>query len=88
MQVSKNNDEDIDVDIRTLMLMLWRRKLVIVGMMLIGISLTIIALGFIQPRYSARSVVLIEDKAGGGQTGAGIAKSGKLYSFGQLCHYK
>lgn len=65
MQVSKNNDEDIDVDIRTLMLMLWRRKLVIVGMMLIGISLTIIALGFIQPRYSARSVVLIEDKAGG-----------------------
>jgi exopolysaccharide transport family protein len=56
--------DDIDIDIRTLMLMLWRRKLVIVGMMLIGISLTVVALGFIQPRFSARSLVLIEDKGG------------------------
>ncbi|MCD8562846.1 MAG: polysaccharide biosynthesis tyrosine autokinase [Alphaproteobacteria bacterium] len=61
---SRPTEDEADIDIRSLMLMLWRRKLVIVGMMLIGISLTVVILGLIQPRYSARSLVLIEDKGG------------------------
>lgn len=64
MTGASQSEAEIDVDIRTLMLILWRRKLVIVGMMLVGISVAVIALSFIQPRYSARTVVLIEDKAG------------------------
>lgn len=53
-----------EVDIAALMRVLWRRKLVVVGTMLIGISLTLTILGFIQPRYAARSVVLVEGAAG------------------------
>ena len=61
---SRPTEDEADIDIRSLMLMLWRRKLVIVGMMLIGISLTVVILGLVQPWYSARSLVLIEDKGG------------------------
>ncbi len=53
--------DEILIDIRAVFLMLWRRKYVIFGMVLIGLSLTIIALTLIKPQYTARSLVLIED---------------------------
>lgn len=62
-RVRPSENTDVDIDIRALLLMLWRRKLIIVGVMLVGISITILALGFVQPRYSARSLILVEPKA-------------------------
>lgn len=49
------------LDIRAFFLMLWRRKSVIVGMVLIGVSLTVMALAIIKPEYTARSLILVED---------------------------
>ncbi len=54
---------DMDIDIRSTLLMLWRRKYVIFSIMLIGLSLTVIGLSFIQPLYTARSLVMIEDNS-------------------------
>lgn len=52
--------DEVFIDIRSMLLMLWRRKFIIFGMVLIGLSLTIIILTMIQPRYMARSLVLVE----------------------------
>ena len=59
-QPSSQNDEDVLIDIRAIFLMLWRRKYVIFGITLIGLSLTIMILTFIKPQYTARSLVLVE----------------------------
>lgn len=55
-----SNEDDALIDIRSIFLLLWRRKYVIFGIMLIGFSLTIIALTLIKPQYTARSLVLVE----------------------------
>lgn len=57
---SSQDDEDVLIDVRSIFLMLWRRKYVIFGIMLIGFSLTIMALTIITPQYTARSLVLVE----------------------------
>jgi len=54
------SEDDALIDIRSIFLMLWRRKYVIFGIILIGLSLTLIALTFIKPQYTARSLVLVE----------------------------
>lgn len=54
-------DGEILIDIRAVFLMLWRRKFVIFGMVLIGLSLTVITLTIIKPQYAGRALVLIED---------------------------
>ena len=53
-------DEEVFIDIRSIFLMLWRRKYVIFGILLIGLSLTIMMLSVIQSQYTARSLVLVE----------------------------
>lgn len=58
----QQNDEDVLIDIRSIFLMLWRRKYVIFGVVLIGMSLTIMILTTIRPQYTARSLVLVETK--------------------------
>lgn len=45
---------------RDLLLMLWRRKMVVVGCVLIGLSLATIAMSFMKPHFVARSLILIE----------------------------
>jgi len=55
--------DEIDIDIRSLFLMFWRRKTVILGVLLIGFSLAAVLISMIQPRYSARSMILIETNA-------------------------
>lgn len=55
---------DIDVDIRDLFLTLWRRKMVIMGILIIGLVLAMVALSFITPKYTARALVLIEAETG------------------------
>lgn len=51
-----------DVDLRTLLLMLWRRKMVVLGCILIGLSFSTIAMSFMKPHYTSRAIVLIENK--------------------------
>ncbi len=53
--------EEIEVDIRDLLLMLWRRKMVILSALLIGLSLATILITFMKPLYSARSLLLVEN---------------------------
>ncbi len=53
-------DEEVFIHIRSIFLMLWRRKYVIFGILLIGLSLTIMMLSVIQSQYTARSLVLVE----------------------------
>ncbi|MCK6418589.1 MAG: polysaccharide biosynthesis tyrosine autokinase [Alphaproteobacteria bacterium] len=50
----------IEADIRSLLLMLWRRKLFIIGTVFMGLALMAIAITFITPRYTARALILIE----------------------------
>jgi succinoglycan biosynthesis transport protein ExoP len=54
----RNDDQDIDV--RNLLLMLWRRKMVVLGCILLGLSLATITMSFMKPRFVARSIILIE----------------------------
>lgn len=57
----------MDIDIRGLLLMLWRRKSLIIGLLLVGLSLASIVLTIIQPQYSARSLMMIETNMGNQQ---------------------
>lgn len=60
---SKSENDEVFIDMRAIMLMLWRRKYIIFSMVLIGISLAFIALTAISEKYTARSLVLIEGGA-------------------------
>lgn len=49
-----------DIDIRGLFLTLWRRRMVIIGVMLLGLGFAYLITQFISPRYSAKALVLFE----------------------------
>lgn len=68
--LSSNEQQDIgvDIDVRGLLLMLWRRKMVVLSVMLIGLSLAVIILSFVQSRYTGRALVLIESAGQKSQT--------------------
>lgn len=53
-------DDEAFIDMRAILLMLWRRKFIIFGIVLIGLSLTVIGLSTIKPKYTARTLVLVE----------------------------
>ncbi len=59
-------EDAVDIDVRDLFLMLWRRRLVILGIILIGISMTAIVLNYVAPQYTGRTLVLVETNAGDG----------------------
>jgi capsular exopolysaccharide synthesis family protein len=65
-QVDMGWQEGFELDVRDLFLMLWRRKVTIMMVVLTGVVLAALSLQFIQPRYTARSILLIET----GQTGS------------------
>lgn len=50
----------MDIDVRGLLLMLWRRKMVVLSVLLIGLSFATIVIAFVQSLYTAKSLVLIE----------------------------
>lgn len=52
--------DEIDIDVRGLLLMLWRRKMIIIACILIGMSFTLIVTSLIKSEYTARALVLIE----------------------------
>ncbi len=53
--------DDAEVDVRALFLMLWRRKMIILGCLLVGLSLSTLAMTFMKSRYTGRALVLIEN---------------------------
>ena len=57
---ASDSDLGADVDVRSLFLMLWRRKMVILACVLMGISIAAIAMSFIKSQYTANALVLIE----------------------------
>jgi capsular exopolysaccharide synthesis family protein len=63
MSRSSPVDSDPEIDIRGMLLMLWRRKYVIFSLVIIGICSAMIGLSFIKPSYIARTLVLIEDSS-------------------------
>lgn len=52
-----------DVDVRGLAMMLWRRRMVVLACLLLGLSLTAIAISFMKSQFTAKSIVLIEGSA-------------------------
>lgn len=56
---SASQDSD-DIDIRSLLLTLWRRRMIILGVMLLGLLVSYFAISFIQPRYTAKGLLLFE----------------------------
>ena len=49
-----------DLDVRGLFLTLWRRRFIIIGVMILGVCLAAVITNFLQPRYNARGLVLFE----------------------------
>ena len=56
----ENSEEDFDIDIRNILLMLWRRKILISSIVMVGLSLAVLLINMIQPRYTAKSMILLE----------------------------
>lgn len=56
-------EDTVDIDVRDLFLMLWRRRLVILGMILLGVSTMAVILNYIVPQYTARTLILVETNA-------------------------
>lgn len=57
---TQTDDTEFDIDIRSLFLMLWRRKAVLLSVVLVGFSLAAVLVTTIRPQYTTRSMVLIE----------------------------
>ncbi len=55
-----------DVDLRGLVMMLWRQKFVVIAAMVVGIILAGLAVALIKPLYTGRTLLLIEANAGSG----------------------
>lgn len=58
--------------VRKLFQILWRRRMVFIACLLLGLSLTAIGISLIKPQYTARSLILIEN-AGPRSFGEGLA---------------
>lgn len=64
MATSTNTDQsmDLEIDLRNFLLMLWRRKFLIVFVMLAFVGLIFFFVNSVQPRYTAKSLILIENR--------------------------
>jgi len=56
-------EEENDIDFQSLLLLLWRKRWVLMGIVLIGLSLAYFVTTILKPQYSARSLLLIEARA-------------------------
>jgi succinoglycan biosynthesis transport protein ExoP len=52
-----------ETDVRGLLLILWRRRVVILGVLLIGIGFAGLALAFVKPHFTARAIILVDTRA-------------------------
>ncbi|MAZ76239.1 MAG: hypothetical protein CMH31_02940 [Micavibrio sp.] len=58
-----NRMQDLEIDLRNFLLMLWRRKLLILAVMVISLALVFVFVNMVQPRYSAKALIMIENKS-------------------------
>lgn len=59
---SSGRMEDLEIDLRNFLLMLWRRKLLILMVILFGVGLVFYFVNSVQPRYTARVLIMIENR--------------------------
>lgn len=52
-----------ETDVRGLLLILWRRRLVIFGVLLLGLGFSGLALGLTKPHFTARAIILVNTGA-------------------------
>ncbi|MCE7886780.1 MAG: hypothetical protein DYH13_04660 [Alphaproteobacteria bacterium PRO2] len=52
-----------ETDVRGLLLILWRRRVVIFGVLFIGLGLAGLILAFTKPRFTARAIILVDTRA-------------------------
>ncbi|MEM9469964.1 MAG: polysaccharide biosynthesis tyrosine autokinase [Pseudomonadota bacterium] len=57
-----NRMQDLEIDLRNFLLMLWRRKFFILAIMIIALSVVFVLVNMVQPRYSAKALVMIENR--------------------------
>lgn len=60
IMVSNSSADSSDIDLRNLLLMLWRRRYVFAAFLLAGIVLGFVTLGALKPQYTARAIILLE----------------------------
>lgn len=75
-----NENTSQDINIRGLLLLLWRRRIIIFAIMAIFLSLTFIALRFIPSIYTAQALILVDNDNGSNVSGfsALLSKSSSL----------
>jgi capsular exopolysaccharide synthesis family protein len=56
----------VNADMRGLLLIVWRRRILITGILLIGASLAVLAVLFMRPHYSARALLMVNISAAQG----------------------
>ncbi len=54
-----------DIDMRSLLLMLWRRRRLVVAVIICGMALSLFSLRVVTPVYKARAVILVEAPSAG-----------------------
>lgn len=54
---------DLEIDLRNFLLVLWRRKLLILFMMLVCVGAVFYYVNSVQPRYTAKALVIIENRS-------------------------
>jgi uncharacterized protein involved in exopolysaccharide biosynthesis len=52
-----------ETDVRGLLLILWRRRVVIFGVLLLGLGFAGLALGLTKPHFTARAIILVNTGA-------------------------
>lgn len=65
-----------EIDLRSVLQIIWRRQRVIFGIIIIFLALTAIALHFLKPSYSARSLILIDNQSAAGGEIASLLAGG------------
>jgi capsular exopolysaccharide synthesis family protein len=58
-----NRMQDLEIDLRNFLLMLWRRKLLILAVMIVSLALVFVFVNMVQPRYSAKALIMIENRS-------------------------
>ncbi len=58
----QNKGIDLEIDLRNFLLMLWRRKFLIVFVMLVFVGIVFFFVNSVQPRYTAKSLIMIENR--------------------------
>jgi succinoglycan biosynthesis transport protein ExoP len=57
-----NGEDDNSIDLRRLLMLVWRRKFMLLGSVMGVIALTFVLLLFVEPRYTARSYIKIQSE--------------------------